>query len=80
MTHDLERLSARECEVVALIAAGKTNKEIAAELGLARSTAKGYAASILAKLGVPSRTAAAGFWFEHVATRPRPHGPGQKAE
>lgn len=58
MSEALKRLTNRECDVLKLIAAGKSNKEVAAELGLSKSTVKGYVASILVKLDVPSRTAA----------------------
>ena len=80
MSEELERLSPRERDVLAAIARGKCNKEIAGELSLSTATVKGYVANILAKLSVPSRTAAAGVWFEHMATRPRPDGRGRKAE
>ncbi len=80
MTQEIERLTPRERDVLAHIASGKCNKEIAVELGLSRATVKGYVALILAKLGVPSRTAAAAVWFEHTAGRPRPYGRGRKAE
>ena len=47
MSEALKRLTNRECDVLKLIAAGKSNKEVAAELGLSKSTVKGYVASIL---------------------------------
>lgn len=80
MSEGLEKLTPRERDVLEQIAAGKSNKEIAVELSLKKATVKGYVASILLKLDVPSRTAAAGVWFEHMATRPRPDGRGRKAE
>jgi LuxR family maltose regulon positive regulatory protein len=49
-------LSAREREVLSLIAAGKSNREIAAELFLALNTVKRHAYNIYAKLGVNKRT------------------------
>lgn len=63
MTETLERLSPRERETLELLAHGKGNKEIAAELGLSLSTVKGHIESILGKLGVPSRTAAVAMWL-----------------
>lgn len=51
-------LTARELEVLRLVARGLGNKEIAAELDLSTHTAKYHLASVLAKLGVGSRTEA----------------------
>jgi DNA-binding CsgD family transcriptional regulator len=55
-------LSARELEVAALVAAGKTNKEIATELYLSERTAQNHVQHILTKLGVTNRTQIGG-WF-----------------
>ncbi len=52
-------LSLREREVLCLLVQGRADKEIAAKLGIGRRTASSHVASILGKLGVPSRTAAA---------------------
>lgn len=52
-------LSERETEVLRLIARGKANKEIAAELTIGEKTVKTHVSSILNKLGVQSRTQAA---------------------
>jgi DNA-binding NarL/FixJ family response regulator len=52
-------LSDRETEVLRLIARGKANKEIAAELMIGEKTVKTHVSSILNKLGVQSRTQAA---------------------
>ena len=49
-------LTAREREIAELVAAGKTNKEIAAELVISRRTADAHVQNILAKLGFSSRT------------------------
>jgi DNA-binding NarL/FixJ family response regulator len=54
-----ERLTAREREVLALIALGRSNKRIASELGIAEKTVKTHVGHVLAKLGVPDRTGAA---------------------
>ena len=51
-------LSAREIEVLALIAAGKSNKEIAAVLFISEGTVKTHVLSIHEKLGVGDRTQA----------------------
>lgn len=49
-------LSAREIEVLCLIAAGQSNKIIAAQLFISEATAKGHVRNILAKLGANDRT------------------------
>jgi DNA-binding CsgD family transcriptional regulator/tetratricopeptide (TPR) repeat protein len=59
------RLSAREVQVLALVAAGNSNRAIAAELFLSEKTVERHVSNILAKLGVGSRTAAAAYAFEH---------------
>ncbi|MER9055779.1 alpha/beta fold hydrolase [Mesorhizobium sp. M0910] len=64
-------LTARESEVVNLIADGKSNAAIAAELELSEHTVKRHVANILLKLDLPSRAAAAAFSARHAG----PHGP-----
>jgi NarL family two-component system response regulator LiaR len=54
-----ERLTAREQEVLALIARGYPNKRIALELGIAEKTVKTHVGHVLGKLGVTDRTQAA---------------------
>ena len=51
-------LSARELEVLRLVARGLGNKEIAAELGITTHTVKYHLAALLEKLGVRTRTEA----------------------
>ena len=53
-----EELTAREAEVVRLMAGGYSNREIAAALGTAEGTVKNHVSSILAKFGVHDRTRA----------------------
>ena len=58
-------LTRREVEVLALVAMGKTNRDIAAELVISEHTVARHVHNILVKLGVSSRTAAGAFAFEH---------------
>ncbi|MEN9937406.1 MAG: hypothetical protein RLZZ387_3985 [Chloroflexota bacterium] len=51
-------LSRRELEVLELVAAGRTNKEIAAQLDISNQTVKNHVSSILRKLAVNDRTQA----------------------
>jgi DNA-binding CsgD family transcriptional regulator len=59
-------LSAREAEIMALIAGGHTNGEIAARLFLAEKTVKNHVNRIYSKLGAGSRDAAISQWLGHV--------------
>jgi NarL family two-component system response regulator LiaR len=55
----LAALSSRESEVLACVARGRTNREIARDLGIGEETVKTHVTRILAKLGVQDRTQAA---------------------
>jgi two-component system response regulator DevR len=57
----VERLTPREREVLTLIAAGKTNREIGAELYLSDKTVKNYVSNLLGKLGMGRRSEAAAY-------------------
>jgi DNA-binding CsgD family transcriptional regulator len=58
-------LTDRELEVLRLVAAGESNREIAADLVISEHTVARHLQNIFAKLGVSSRTAAGAFAFEH---------------
>ena len=64
----LARLSPQEERILALIADGKTNKEIGDDLGLAEKTVKNYVSSILSKLEVARRAEAAAYLARHTTT------------
>jgi DNA-binding CsgD family transcriptional regulator len=64
-SHELHGLTGRELEVLKLVAAGQTNKAIAAELVLSERTVERHVSNIFAKLGVSSRAAATAFAYEH---------------
>ena len=65
------RLSARELQVLQLVAAGKTNRSIASELFLSERTVHRHVSSIFDKLGVRSRTEAATYAVEHQLLQTR---------
>lgn len=66
-------LTAREAEVLACVATGRTNREVAAELVLSEKTVARHLSNIFNKLGLSSRTEAAAYAFEH-GLRARPTG------
>jgi DNA-binding CsgD family transcriptional regulator len=59
------RLTARELQVLRLVAAGKTNRAIGVELFLSEKTIDRHVSNIFAKLGVSSRTAATAYALQH---------------
>jgi two-component system, NarL family, response regulator DevR len=69
---ELSALTAQERKILMLVAEGKTNKEIAAEVFLSDKTVKNYVSSILSKLNLERRAQAAAF----VAKRRIAPGPG----
>ncbi len=62
----LEILSAQERRVLALVAEGKTNKEIAIVMGLSDKTVKNYLSNLLDKLNLSRRSQAAAFYVQHT--------------
>jgi len=59
-------LSARELEVLRLVATGRTNRAIAGELFLSEKTVARHVSNIFVKLGVSSRAAATAYAYEHT--------------
>jgi DNA-binding NarL/FixJ family response regulator len=58
-------LSAREAEVIRLIAAGDSNRQIATALVISERTVERHVSNIFAKLGITSRAAATAYAYEH---------------
>ncbi|HXT38861.1 MAG TPA: response regulator transcription factor [Candidatus Angelobacter sp.] len=61
----LDTLSPQERRVLALVAEGKTNKEIGLALGLSDKTVKNYLSNMLDKLQLTRRSQAAAFYVQH---------------
>jgi two-component system, NarL family, response regulator DevR len=60
----LALLSAQERRVLALVAEGRTNKEIGAQLGLSDNTVKNYLVNVFDKMKVKRRSQAAALWVQ----------------
>ena len=68
---ELAQLTTQERKILLLVAEGKTNKEIAAEVFLSDKTVKNYVSSILSKLNLERRAQAAAFVAKHrIGQRP----------
>ncbi len=65
------KLTARELEVLSLLAGGRTGREIAADLSVSLSTAQRHIANIYAKIGARGRVDAAAYALERGLARPR---------
>jgi DNA-binding NarL/FixJ family response regulator len=61
----VQRLTARETDVLHLLVRGSSNKEIARALGVGLRTVEGYVSNVIAKCGVRSRTEAVLFAVSH---------------
>jgi DNA-binding NarL/FixJ family response regulator len=62
---ELSQLTGQEQKILVLVAEGKTNKQIAAEVFLSDKTVKNYVSSILSKLNLERRAQAAAFVAKH---------------
>jgi DNA-binding NarL/FixJ family response regulator len=69
---DLDRLTAREREVLAGLGRGLSNRQLAAELFVSEKTVKTHVSSVLAKLRLADRTQAALFAVRAGISDPRP--------
>jgi two-component system response regulator DevR len=67
---ELGDLTSQERKILLLVAEGKTNKEIAADVFLSDKTVKNYVSSILSKLNLQRRTQAAAFVARHHIGEP----------
>jgi ATP/maltotriose-dependent transcriptional regulator MalT len=63
-------LTAREVEVIQLVATGRTNRAIADELRISEKTVARHMSNVFRKLGVSSRSAVTAFAYEHDVVRP----------
>ena len=64
-----EQLNAQDRRILALLADGKTNKEIGVALGLAEKTIKNYLTALFDKLGIERRSQAAAYYVQHYGER-----------
>ena len=67
-------LTAREMEVLSLVATGRTNREVSSALMISEHTVARHLQNIFAKIGVSSRTAATSFALEHHLISAHPDG------
>jgi two-component system response regulator DevR len=67
--HRINLLSAQERRVLALVAEGKTNKEVGLALGLSEKTIKNYFSNVLDKLELSRRSQAVAYFVQHTIGR-----------
>jgi DNA-binding NarL/FixJ family response regulator len=65
-----EPLTAREVQVIQLVATGRTNRAIAEALGISEKTVARHLSNIFTKLGLSSRAAATAYAYQHRLLRP----------
>lgn len=70
-----QRLSTRERQILDLVAEGKTNRQIGADLFLSEKTVKNYVSNLLGKLGMSRRSEAAAYAARIEGRRSRPDQP-----
>jgi DNA-binding NarL/FixJ family response regulator len=63
-------LTAREVEILSLVASGKTNRAIADVLIVSEKTVASHISHILTKLGLPSRAAATAYAYDRGLLKP----------
>lgn len=63
-------LTSREVQVLSLVATGKTNRAIAAGLGISEKTVARHVSNIFTKLGLSTRAAATAYAYQHDLVRP----------
>jgi DNA-binding CsgD family transcriptional regulator len=71
-------LTAREAEVLVLVAAGATNRQVAEQLFLSERTVARHLSNVFVKTGVSTRTAAAAFAFEQGLAQKSGSGPASR--
>jgi two-component system, NarL family, response regulator DevR len=68
-SEDLAALSPQERRVLALVAEGKTNKEVGEQLGLSDNTVKNYLGSVFEKLHIKRRSQAAALYVQNTSLK-----------